>query len=223
LIENINKLEIDKDHKAALPEQPLHTLVVLASGAGSNLQAILDACRSGEIEARVVAVVSDQPQAFALERARQAEIPAVVFPWKPYREAGRSRRDYDASLAARLAEFEPDWVILAGWMRLLGREFLDCFPMRVINLHPALPGSFPGTDAIRRAWEAFCAGKISATGVMIHYVPDEGVDDGPLIAQESVSIYPTDTLESLSERIHSVEHRLLVQTIRDLTKKPSGR
>jgi formyltetrahydrofolate-dependent phosphoribosylglycinamide formyltransferase len=189
-------------------------IVVLASGNGSNLQAILDACERGELNAQVAVVFSDQPEAYALERARQSGVPAVLFPWLPYKQAGRTRQEYDADLAARIAGFHPSLIVLAGWMRLLSAAFLDCFPGQVLNLHPALPGTFPGTHAISRAWEAFQAGKIQETGVMVHFVPDEGVDDGPMIACEIVPIIPTDSLESLEARIHQVEHRLLVSAIR---------
>jgi formyltetrahydrofolate-dependent phosphoribosylglycinamide formyltransferase len=194
----------------------MNQLVVLVSGHGSNLQAILDACAQRELPARVIAVFSDRSQAPALERARRVGIPAVAFPWQPYKEAGCSRGIYDSDLAAGVAGYNPDLVVLAGWMRLLTGAFLNRFPGRVINLHPAVPGAFPGTHAILRAWEAFQAGEIHETGVMVHYVPDEGVDSGPLIAVERVPILSTDSLESLEERIHQVEHRLLVAAIRNV-------
>jgi len=195
-------------------------LVVLASGNGSNLQAILDACQGGELPTRVAAVFSDRAEAFALERARRAQVPALYFPWKPFAAAGRDRRAYDAALAREVTVYQPVFVVLAGWMRLLSSAFLQHFPMRVINLHPALPGKFPGTHAIPRALQAWQAGQISCTGVMVHYVPDEGVDDGPLIAQEVVDIQPSDTLETLEARIHTVEHRLLVAALRLVIARP---
>lgn len=201
------------------PKRTASRLVVLASGNGSNLQAIVDACQKGDLPAQVAAVISDQPDAFALERARKAGIPAIAFPWGPYRQSGRDRRAYDADLAAKTAAFSPDLVVLAGWMRLLSCAFLDRFPMQVVNLHPALPGTFPGVNAIQRAWEAYCNGEIEATGVMVHYVPDEGVDDGPLLAHEAVPLLATDTLETLAARIHAVEHRLLVQTIHQVLER----
>lgn len=191
-----------------------HRLVVLASGFGSNLQAIVDSCASGELPAEVAAIVSDQPEAYALERARSAGIPAVYHPWKPYREEGKDRRTYDADLAELVLSYRPALVILAGWMRILKSAFLDRFPMQVINLHPALQGMFPGTHAIERAWDQFQKGEIRHTGVMVHYVPDEGVDDGPVIVQEEVSIHSTDTIETLEARIHEVEHRLLINATR---------
>ena len=189
-------------------------LVVLASGSGSNLQAILDACHAGALPARVQAVFSDNPDAYALQRAHQCGVVSHVLPWKSYKLAGKTRREYDADLAAQIESYEPYLVILAGWMRLLTSAFLSRFPGRVINLHPALPGSFPGTHAIERAFEAYHQGQVQHTGVMVHLVPDEGVDNGPLIAQEIVPIYPSDTLEELTQRVHSVEHRLIVVAIR---------
>jgi len=190
-----------------------HRLVVLASGFGSNLQAIIDACESGDLDAEVAGVVCDRKKAYSFERAEKAGIPSRYHPWKPYKDGGKDRREFDADLVNIVTEFEPTLVILAGWMRVLTSAFLDHFPMQVVNLHPALPGTFAGTHAIERAWADFQAGMITETGVMVHYVPDEGVDVGPVISQEVVSISTDDTLESLEERIHKVEHRLLVQAI----------
>jgi phosphoribosylglycinamide formyltransferase 1 len=191
---------------------PLARLVVLISGSGSNLQAVLDACQGQRLPAQVVAVFSNKPEAYGLERARQAGVPALACP-KP-REL--DRRAYDADLAKRVSAFSPDWVILAGWMRILSSAFLDAFPRKVINLHPALPGAFSGTGAIERAFAAFQAGEIQHTGVMLHLVPDEGVDNGPVLAQEIVPIFSMDTLPALEERIHNVEHRLLVEVLEKL-------
>jgi formyltetrahydrofolate-dependent phosphoribosylglycinamide formyltransferase len=187
-------------------------LAVLISGSGSNLQAILDACASGELDARVVAVMSDKAEAFGLTRARRANVHAVL----KAKEKGQDRRVYDAELGELVASYEPDLVVLAGWMRILSSAFLERFPDGVINLHPALPGTFPGTHAIERAYQAFGRGEIPHTGVMVHRVPDEGVDSGPVLAQEIVPIYPDDSLEALETRIHLVEHRLLVGTIKRL-------
>jgi phosphoribosylglycinamide formyltransferase 1 len=184
-------------------------LVVLISGNGSNLQAILDACASGSLPADVAAAVSNKSDAFGLERARRAGVPAVAKP----RPKEQDRREYDSELADLVASYKPDWVILAGWMRVLSSNFITRFPNRVMNLHPALPGTFPGTHAIERAFEAFQRGEIRNTGVMIHRVPDEGVDSGPVLLQEEVPILANDTLETLEARIHSVEHRLLVEAI----------
>jgi phosphoribosylglycinamide formyltransferase-1 len=187
-------------------------LVVLASGNGSNLQAVLDACAAGQIPADVVAVVSDRADAHALQRAATAGVPSVHIG----RHDGEERADYDARLADVVAGFAPDLVVLAGWMRILTTAFLGWFPERVINLHPARPGELPGTHAIERAWQEALAGERSSTGVMVHLVPDEGVDDGPVLATEDVPILPDDTRESLEARVHAAEHRILVATIRTL-------
>jgi len=195
------------------PTPNVQRLVVLISGHGSNLQAILDACAWGELNARVVAVISNRPDAFGLERARRASVPALAKS-KP---GAQDRREYDAELADLIASYQPDWVVLAGWMRVLSAAFLDRFPNRIVNLHPALPDTFPGTHAIERAFDAFQRGAIDHTGVMVHLVPDEGVDCGPVLAQETVPIQPGDTLDALEARIHSVEHRLLVDTLKCLT------
>jgi formyltetrahydrofolate-dependent phosphoribosylglycinamide formyltransferase len=193
-------------------------LVVLISGSGSNLQALLDASASGELPADVVAVFSNRAEAYGLERARRAGVPAVALP----AAKGQPRREYDARLADRVVAYTPDWVVLAGWMRLLTTAFLDRFPNRVVNLHPALPGMFPGVDAIRRALEAHWAGEIEATGVMVHLVPDEGVDNGPVLAEARVPIEADDTLEALEARVHAVEHRLLVETLARLARQEKG-
>jgi phosphoribosylglycinamide formyltransferase-1 len=187
-------------------------LVVLVSGNGTNLQAVLDACSAGELPAEVVAVVSDKPNAYALQRAATAGVPSVHIGPHPNEE----RADYDARLTDIVAGFAPDFVVLAGWMRILTKDFLGWFPDRVVNLHPARPGELPGTRAIERAWQEALAGQRTSTGVMVHLVPDEGVDDGPLLATVDVPILPDDTLESLEARVHAVEHRLLVDTIRSL-------
>jgi len=115
--------------------------------------------------------------------------------------------------------FEVEWVVLAGWMHVLSSAFLRHFPSRVVNLHPALPGAFPGTHAIQRAYEAYRRGEITHTGVMVHLVPDEAVDAGPVVAVEEVAIAPDDTLETLEARIHTLEHRLLVEALRELLSR----
>src|SRR5512147_2663196 len=188
-------------------------LVVFLSGNGSNLQAILDACAAGELPASVVTVISNKPDAYGLTRARNADIEAIHFP----KLENESRQEYDARLANCVTTKLPDYVVLAGWMRLLSSAFLSCFPNRVVNLHPALPGTFPGTHAIERAFEAYQHGEIDHTGVMVHLVPDEGVDNGPVLATETVSIRAEDTAESLEARIHEVEHRILVAVLKKLT------
>jgi phosphoribosylglycinamide formyltransferase 1 len=187
-------------------------LVVLASGSGTNLQAILDACCDGRLPASVSAVVSNKAGSGALQRAADAGVPFVHI--APHRD--EQRADYDARLADIVSGFDPDFVVLAGWMRVLSMSFLGWFPDMVVNLHPALPGELPGMDAIERAWREAQAGLRNATGVMVHLVPDEGIDAGPVLATATVPIHPSDTLESLTNRAHGVEHRLLVETLATL-------
>ncbi|MEP7135790.1 MAG: phosphoribosylglycinamide formyltransferase [Chloroflexota bacterium] len=181
-------------------------LVVLVSGNGSNLQAILDACQSGELPASVVCVISNKADAHGLVRAKNAGVEAIHFA----KLENESRNEYDARLAELVIAKQPDYVVLAGWMRILTSSFLNHFPNRVVNLHPALPDTFPGTHAIERAFEAYQRGEIQHTGIMVHLIPDEGVDNGPVLGTEIVPIHPTDTLESLEARVHLTEHVLLV-------------
>ncbi len=191
------------------------SLVVLISGNGSNLQAILDACSSGELNARVVSVVSSKADALGLVRARNAGVEACYFP----KQENESRVDYDTRLAAYVSSFQPDYLILAGWMRILSSVFLSCFPYRVINLHPALPGTFPGMHAIERAYEAYQRGDIKHTGVMVHLVPDEGVDNGPVLGQQEIHFRPDESLERFEARVHDVEHKLLVDTLKNILEE----
>ncbi len=194
---------------------PRARLVVLASGSGSNLQAILDACESQRLAAEVVGVVSDQPAAFVLERAAAAGVPSACVT----RLLGEGRPDYDARLADAVAASAPDWVVLAGFMRLLTAAFLARFPARVLNLHPALPGQLPGTRAIERAYDEWVTGHRTHSGLMVHLVPDEGVDNGPVLATDTVSFHAGDTLHDFAQRLHQAEHRLLVDTLIALTKE----
>ncbi|MBN1537412.1 MAG: phosphoribosylglycinamide formyltransferase [Anaerolineales bacterium] len=187
-------------------------LVVLISGSGSNLQAILDACQQGSLPAQVVAVISNKAEAYGLQRANNAAVPSVIFPV----HKNQTRAEYDRQLARIVSAFKPDWVILAGWMRLLTNTFLSRFPNHVINLHPALPGAFPGTHSIERAYKAWQSEKIPHTGVMVHLVPDEGVDNGPLLNMRIVHMRDEDTLDTFEERMHEAEHELLVETINSL-------
>ncbi len=190
-------------------------IAVLISGSGTNLQAIIDATATGGLPAVEIAlVVSNRREAYGIKRAIQHGIPVVYFPLLPYTRAGRPREAYDADLARIVQGFDVGWVVLAGWMQILSNAFIARFPDRILNLHPALPGMFPGTDAIARAYDAYRHGKIDHTGVMVHLVPDETVDAGPVVAQVDVPILPDDTLNSLEARIHETEHTLLVQAVR---------
>ncbi len=174
-------------------------LGVLISGSGTNLQAILDACASGEIAAEVAVVISNREDAYGLTRAQDAGVSAVFIDPKAYESADA----YNHAVREVLAGEEADLVVMAGYMKLLGREILDAYPMRVLNLHPALLPSFPGAHGIA---EAFAWG-VKVTGVTVHFA-SEVFDDGPIVAQEAVVVDEDDTVESLEARIHAVEHRL---------------
>ena len=192
----------------------MNHLAVLVSGRGTNLQAIIDATESGALpQTHVSVVVSNRKGAYALKRAEAHGIPTIYHPLYPYRNAGRSREEYDADLARKLSEYPVDLVIMAGWMHVFSMAFLRHYPDRVLNIHPALPGAFPGTHAIERAYRAFQRGEIDHTGVMVHRVADEGVDVGPIAVMRKVPIYPTDSLDELEARIHVVEHEIYVKAI----------
>ncbi|MDQ7994067.1 MAG: phosphoribosylglycinamide formyltransferase [Propionicimonas sp.] len=176
-------------------------LVVLVSGAGTLLQALLDARNAGDLAADVVAVGSDRTDAPALRRARDAGVETFVHPLRP----GDDRAAWDAGLAATVAGFAPDLVVSAGFMKLVGPAFLERFEGRMVNTHPALLPSFPGTHAVADA----LAHGVKVTGATLFTV-DEGVDTGRIIAQEAVAVHDGDTAASLHERIKVVERRLLV-------------
>lgn len=180
-------------------------IVVLASGRGTNLQAILDQLHGGEEEIEVVGVGSDQPDAKALERAREAGVETAVFPADGYED----RAARDAALGDWIEERGADLVVLAGYMQLLSPEFVGRFRNRVINVHPALLPSFPGIDAVQQAIHH--GSKV--TGVTVHFV-DEGVDSGPIIMQRPVTIPSSRDWDETEELIHATEHTLLPEAIR---------
>lgn len=201
-------------------------IVVMISGEGTNLQALLDGVADNTIKsAEIALVVSNRKQARGLERAEKAGVQTLYFPLKPYTDAGKSRETYDADLAEKISESEPDVIVLAGWMHILSPAFLERFPGKVINLHPALPGQFPGTDAIERAFEAFQKGEIKYSGCMVHYVIPE-VDAGEVIQQIVVPITTNDTLQRFTERMHMNERFILKKAVKKVlhekrTKKSS--
>jgi formyltetrahydrofolate-dependent phosphoribosylglycinamide formyltransferase len=190
-------------------------MVVMISGSGTNLQALIDAITNGTLNAEIALVVSNRRDAQGLERARKAGIPTLYFPLKPYTDTGKPREQYDEDLANKLLLLEPDLIVLAGWMHVLSPAFLNKFADMVINLHPALPGIFNGTNAIERAYEAFLAGEITHSGCMVHFAIPE-VDMGRVIVQAVVPILPGDTLASFSRRMHQTEHEIIVQAVRIL-------
>jgi formyltetrahydrofolate-dependent phosphoribosylglycinamide formyltransferase len=194
-------------------------LAVLISGSGSNLQALLDASARGELAADIVLVAANRRAAYGLVRAQQAGVPTCYLPLAPFLQSGAGRAAYDAALAEQVAAAHPDLVVLAGWMHILGPAFLNRFPQRVLNLHPALPGAFPGVDAIRRAYEAYQRGEIAQSGCMVHYAVPE-VDAGPVLVQQVVPLHPGDTLEAFEERMHAAEHCIIVQAVRLALQAP---
>lgn len=188
-------------------------LVVLISGGGSNLQALIDAVQQGALDAEIALVVSNRRKAYGLERAKTAGIPTLYFPLKPYRDAGQDRAEYDRDLAEHISRYHPDLIVMAGWMHIVDPVFLEHFPGQVINLHPALPGRFPGADAIRRTFDAYHRGEVDHAGCMVHYVVPE-VDAGPVIAQATVAITPMDNLSDFERNMHAAEHQLIVMATR---------
>jgi phosphoribosylglycinamide formyltransferase-1 len=184
--------------------EPLR-LAVLASGRGSNLEAILEACRREDFSARVVVVVSDREGAPALERATRAGVDAVFL--NPQDHADRAA--YDAVLLGTLARYRPGLVCLAGFMRVLTAAFVRAWAGRLVNIHPSLLPAFPGLHAQRQALDH----GVKVSGATVHFV-DEGVDTGPIIEQASVPVRSDDTEESLSARILAEEHRLYPEAIR---------
>jgi phosphoribosylglycinamide formyltransferase 1 len=198
---------------------PLH-LGILISGTGSNLQALIDAIESGELtDVEIALVVSNKANAYGLQRALKHNLPAIYLPWK-------ERTESEVRLAALLHLFEVDLIVLAGWMRILSASFVEQFPQRIINVHPALlpddgtgntytmsDGSqtpiFRGLHVVKQALDAGA----KVTGSTVHYVTPE-VDAGPVICREEVKVEVGDTEESLHERLKLVEHRLIVEAVR---------
>jgi phosphoribosylglycinamide formyltransferase-1 len=188
---------------------PAFRVAVLASGTGTNLQAILDTVH-GRDGIEVVGVASDKPDAQALERARAAGVGTALFPSAEF--PGREARD--EAMGDWLQARGVDLVVLAGYMQLLSAPFVERFRDRVINVHPALLPAFPGLDAIGQA----LAAGVDVTGVTIHFV-DEGVDSGPIFAQREVPIPADRDRETLEESVHAVEHELLPEAVRQLAKR----
>lgn len=184
-------------------------LGVLVSGGGTNLQSILDAIELGELDAQVTVVVSSRADAYGLERARNAGVPAVHLDGRRF----ATIVEYNHVLRETLDQHEVEAVIMAGYMRLLGREVLDAFPGRVLNIHPALLPSFPGASGVADAWTY----GVKVTGVTVHFA-DEEFDTGPIIAQEVVRIEDDDTVETVEAKIHSLEHRIYPAAIQLLAE-----
>ena len=178
---------------------------VLLSGSGTNLQAIIDAVRDEGLPVDIVKVISSRPDAYGIERARAAGIPAVALNRDVYADPLAA----DARIVEELRAAGAEYVAMAGYMRKLTPVMLDAFPDRVLNLHPALLPSFKGAHAIRDAYEA----GVKVTGVTVHFA-NEDYDKGPIVAQRAVEVREDDTLEALEARIHEVEHVLYPEVLR---------
>ncbi|KAK4182300.1 formyl transferase [Podospora australis] len=209
-------------------------IVVMASGNGSNLQAIIDAVRDGRIpDSKIIGLIVNRGKAFATQRAEKAGIPWEYFNLVSHGFQAKGEKDpqrvqeardhYDAALARKLldGDYKPDLVILAGWMYVFGKQFLgplEAAGIKIINLHPALPGQYDGTNAIGRAFDDFQAGKIKGTGIMVHYVITQ-VDRGEPILVREIECREGEELSELEQRIHSHEHELIVEAAAKVTKE----
>lgn len=184
-------------------------IVVMASGSGTNLQAIIDSVENKELPLEIAAVISDKRKAFALERARKHKIKDIYVNKKEF----ASREEFDAHVGDIIEDLKTDYIVLAGYMRILSEPFVKKFSNKIINIHPALLPKYPGIHSIERAFQA--GDKV--TGVTVHFV-DEGVDTGPIIKQIEVPINEGDTLEKLEERVHKAEHKIYVEVLRLLAQ-----
>jgi phosphoribosylglycinamide formyltransferase-1 len=185
------------------PSQPARRIAILGSGRGSNAHALLTAWKAGQLgSATITGVWSDRPESGILQHAKEFGVPGTFVdpaPFKTKLEGDGERRFVDS-----LAETSPDLVVLAGFMRVLKPLFLNAFENRIINLHPSLLPAFPGLDAIGQAWRR----GVAITGCTVHRVTAE-IDAGPILGQSAVPVYPSDTLETLTSRVHAAEHALL--------------
>jgi phosphoribosylglycinamide formyltransferase-1 len=180
------------------------TIAVFISGSGSNLQSIIDNVERGTLDARIALVLSNEPEAFGLERARKHGIPTAVVNHRDY----KARHEFEEAILSAMAGRDVELICLAGFMRVLTPDFLRRFPKRIINIHPALLPSFAGTHGQK---DAFDYG-VKFSGCTIHFV-DEGIDTGPIIMQAVVPVMPDDDVESLQKRILAQEHRIYPQAI----------
>lgn len=181
-------------------------VAILISGHGTNMLALIERFRSGETPGEVVFVASDNPEAPGLEKASALGVRTRIY---PYREKGR--KVCEEAMRKDLAANGVDWIILAGFMKVLSPDFVSAFSGKIVNIHPSLLPSFPGVDAIGQAWRY----GVKLTGVTVHLV-DEKVDHGPILAQEALRIDEGESMESLESRVHELEHRLYWVTLRDL-------
>lgn len=183
----------------------MKNIAVFCSGNGTNLQAIIDAVKSGYIKANLALVVCDNPDAHALERTKKAGVETFLLTKKNF----KTREDYDKEVIRKLEEKGIDLIVLAGFMRLLSSHFVNKYRNKILNIHPALLPSFKGTQGVKDALEY----GVKVTGPTVHFV-DENLDSGPIIIQESVEVKDNDTEETLAERIHEKEHIIYPKAIK---------
>ncbi|TKB53996.1 phosphoribosylglycinamide formyltransferase [Ferrimonas aestuarii] len=174
-------------------------IAVVISGSGSNLQAIIDGCKSGQVEGQVVGVISNKADAFGLTRAKNADIAAIALPLKE----GENRADYDLRLGDELEKLDAELIVLAGFMRILTPEFVSRFAGRLLNIHPSLLPKYTGLNTHQRALDAGDA----EHGVSVHFVTEE-LDGGPVILQAKVPVFEGDDADALAARVHTQEHRI---------------
>jgi phosphoribosylglycinamide formyltransferase-1 len=179
-------------------------IAVLVSGRGTNLQAIIDAIKKGRIDGEIKIVISDNPKAYALQRAKKNKITTQVVPYKKF----RNKEEYEQEILRHLDDYKIDLIVLAGYMRILSPEFIKKYRYRIINIHPALLPAFPGLHAQRQALEY----GVKVSGCTVHFI-DEGTDTGPIILQKAVPVKQFDDEESLAKRILKYEHQLLPRAI----------
>lgn len=185
-------------------------LGVLLSGRGSNFQAIAGNVAAGMLPAEIVVVIGNRADAAGLEAARERGLTAICLPSK-----GLDRESYDRQLVETLREYRVDWVILAGYMRILSADFIRAFPQRILNIHPSLLPAFPGLDAQHQAFDY----GVRISGCTVHFV-DEHLDHGPIVMQAAVAVEAEDTAETLAGRILREEHRIYSESLRRLLVEP---
>lgn len=186
----------------------LKRLAIFVSGNGTNMQNILEKIRDGKIQAEASLVVSDNPQAYALKRAEKFGVECVVVDRKKY----ESKEKFEQGIRNLADQRKIDYIVLAGFMRILSSSFVKAYSGRILNIHPSFLPNFPGAHALRDAFESREKLLQSGTGVTVHFVTEE-VDGGPIIKQEKVSIYRDDTLETLEKRVHETEYKLYPEAI----------
>jgi len=182
-------------------------IAIFASGAGTNFTAIADSIKDGNLNAQIAILVCDKPNATVIRKAEKLRIPTFIFSAKDY----NSKAEYETEIAQLLKEKKVEWLVLAGYMRLIGETLLATYENKIVNIHPALLPKFPGKDAIKQSFAA----KEKIVGATIHYV-DSGMDTGKIISQASIKLTGRESLETVAAKIHAIEHILFPQTLSEL-------